>query len=56
MEEQGFFYDCGSCDNCGERFYLSRKDELTLKRKGLVKAIERLERQIKTIDKELETL
>ena len=56
MEEQGFFFDCGSCDHGGERFYLSRKDELTLKRKGLVKAIERLERQIKEIDNELETL
>ena len=56
MEEQGFFFDCGSCDHGGERFYLSRKDELTIKRKGLVKAIERLERQIKEIDNELETL
>jgi hypothetical protein len=54
--EQGFFFDCGSCDHGGVRFFLSRKDELTLKRKGLVKAIERLERQIKEIDNELETL
>lgn len=56
MEEQGFFFDCGSCDHCGERFYLSRKDELTVRRKGLVKAIERLERQIREIDNELKSL
>ena len=56
MEEQGFCFDCGSCDHGGERYYLSRKDELTIKRKGLVKAIERLERQIREIDNELNTL
>ena len=56
MEEQGFCYDCSSCDHGGERFYLSRKDELTIKRKGLVKAIERLERQISEIDNELKTM
>lgn len=56
MEEQGFFFDCGSCDHGGERFYLSRKDELTVRRKGLVKAIERLERQIREIDNELKSL
>jgi hypothetical protein len=56
MEEQGFFFDCGSCDHGGERFYLSRKDELTVRRKGLVKAIERLERQIREIVNELKSL
>ena len=56
MEEQGFFFDCGSCDHGGERFYLSRKDELTVRRKGLVKAIERLERQIRENDNELKSL
>ena len=56
MEEQGFCYDCSSCDHGGEQFYLSRKDELTIKRKGLVKAIERLERQISEIDNELKTM
>ena len=55
-EESGVVGDCGSCDNAGERWYLSRRDELLLKRKGLLKAIERYERQIDAIDRELEGL
>ena len=46
--------DCYNCDTAGKRWYLSRADELRVKRKGLLKAIERLERQIKAIDAELE--
>ena len=48
--------DCGECDVAGKRWYLSRADELRLKRKGLLKAIERMERQIKKIDEELEVI
>ena len=46
--------DCYNCDTAGKRWYRSRADELRVKRKGLLKAIERLERQIKAIDAELE--
>ena len=55
-EESGIVRDCGTCDNAGDRWYLSRKDELLLKRKSLLKAIERYERQIDAIDRELEGL
>lgn len=48
--------DCGSCDIAGKRWYLSKADELRLRRKGLIKAIERLERQINEIDAELEVI
>ena len=52
--EEDFNCDCGSCDYALDRFYLSREDELRVKKKGLQKAIERLQRQIAEIDKELE--
>ena len=45
--------DCYDCDVAGKRWYLSRTDELVLKRKGLMKAIERLQQQVKAIDEEL---
>lgn len=45
--------DCYNCDHAGERWTLSQADEL---RKGLMKAIERLQRQVKAIDAELEGL
>ena len=48
--------DCYNCDYAGERWTLSKADELRVKRKMLVKAIERLERQVKAIDAELEVL
>ena len=51
--EEDFNCDCGSCDYALDRFYLSREDELRVKKKGLQKAIERLQRQIAEIDKEL---
>lgn len=47
--------DCYHCDSAGKRWYLSREDELRLRRKGLVKAVERLQRQIQAIDRELQT-
>lgn len=48
--------DCYNCDHAGERWTLSQADELRLKRKGLLKAIERLQRQVKDIEAELEEL
>ncbi len=48
--------DCYDCDVAGKRWYLSRSDELRLKRKGLLKAIERMEREIAAIDAELESI
>lgn len=44
---------CDNCDHAGERWYLSQEDELRLRRKGLLKAIERLQRQVQAIDREL---
>jgi hypothetical protein len=54
--EEDFFFDCGSCDYALDRFYLSREDKLRVRKKGLQKGIERLQRQIIEIDKELRTL
>lgn len=48
--------DYYNCDHAGERWTLSQADELRIKRKGLMKAIERLQRQVKAIDAELEGL
>lgn len=46
--------DCYNCDYACKRFHLSPYDELRLRKKGILKAIERLERQLKAIDAELE--
>ena len=48
--------DCYNCDTAAERWYLSREDELKVIRKGLVKAIQRMNRQVEEIDKELHCL
>lgn len=53
MEQEGFSLDCGSCNYGAERFYYSREDELRIRKKALQKAIERLQRQISEIDREL---
>ena len=45
--------DCYNCDTAGERWQLSKDDELKVRRKQLVKAIERLQREIHAIDLEL---
>ena len=45
--------DCYNCDYAGKRWYLSQVDELRLRRKMLVRAIERLQRQVVAIDDEL---
>ena len=48
--------ECYNCDYAGERWTLSQADELRVRRKGLLKAIERLQRQVKAIDAELEVV
>lgn len=48
------YKDCYNCDYAGKRWSLSPYDELRLRKKGILKAIERLERQLKAIDAELE--
>ena len=45
--------DCYNCDHAGERWILSRTDELRVRRKMLEKAILRIQRQIAEIDQEL---
>ena len=45
--------DCYNCDTAGERWQLSRNHELKLRRKQLVKAINRLQHEIDAIDMEL---
>lgn len=45
--------DCYNCDTAGERWQLSHEDELKACRKQMVRAIERLQRRIYSIDVEL---
>lgn len=45
--------DCWECDHAGERWQMSHIDELSAKKKGLQKAIERLQKQIDLIDEEI---
>jgi hypothetical protein len=45
--------DCYNCDTAGERWQLSREDELWLRRKQLEKNIGRLRREIYLIDIDL---
>ena len=45
--------DCYNCDYAGKRWYLSRKDELKLRRKGLIRAIGKFLQQVQEIDLEL---
>lgn len=45
--------ECYNCDTAGERWQLSREDELRVRRKQLVKAIGHLQRKIDAIDMEL---
>ena len=48
--------DCYNCDFAGKRWRLSRRYELNLKRKGVLKSIERLEKQLNAINEELSRL
>ncbi len=45
--------DCWECDDAGRRWYLPAMEDLKIRRKGLLKAIERYQRQIAAIEKEL---
>lgn len=45
--------DCYNCDIAGIRWKLPREDELRVRRKGLVKGIERMRKKIQEIDREL---
>ncbi len=45
--------ECYNCDYAGKRWYLPREEELQIKRKGLMRAIARLQQQVKDIDNEL---
>ena len=45
--------DCYACDHAGERWQLSKLEELRLRRLGMVRAISRYERLIAEIDKEI---
>lgn len=45
--------DCYNCDTAGKRWYLPREEELRLHRKRLIRSIERLQRQVQAIDREL---
>ena len=42
-----------NCDYAGKRWVLQRRQELLLKRKGILKSIARLEKQLEVIDNEL---
>lgn len=48
--------ECYNCDYAGKRWYLSAADEMRIRRKGLIKAMERIQRQIKEIDSQLALL
>ena len=48
--------ECYNCEDAGMRWYLSSEDELKVRRKMLVSAIERLQRQLTAIDEELEMI
>lgn len=48
--------ECYNCDYAGERWVLSKEDELRLQKVSLLKAIDRLQQQVKKIDEELKAL
>lgn len=45
--------DCYNCDHAGVRWQLSLEDDLRLRRKSLIKSIDRLQKQLQSIDKQL---
>lgn len=45
--------DCYNCDHAGKRWYLSQEDSLRIRHKSLVKAMERLQKQVQAIDRQL---
>ena len=45
--------DCGECDIAGLRWVLTKRSELELQRKIKLKAIERFQRELAEIDRQL---
>jgi chorismate mutase len=45
--------DCYNCDNAGKRWYLPKEEELRIRRKGMIHSIERLQKKVEDIDREL---
>lgn len=45
--------DCGECDVAGLRWVLTKRSELELKRKMKIKEIERFQRELAEIDRQL---
>ena len=48
--------DCYNCDHAGNRWQLSQKDALLLRRKGLLRAVARLQQQLYAVEQELQAL
>ncbi len=48
--------ECYACDYAGQRWSLGKRKALLLRRKGLLAAIRRMERQIEQIDNELSNI
>ena len=48
--------DCGSCNTAGERWVLSEKTELLVRKKAAQKAMERILRDLADIDRRLEQI
>ena len=48
--------DCYNCDAAGKRWFLSPEDTLRIQRAGKIRAIQRLQQQVKEIDEELERI
>lgn len=48
--------ECYNCDIAGERWKLSKADQLRIQKRMMLKAIERYTRKIAEIDKELEVI
>ena len=45
--------DCYNCDYAGQRWQLSQEDELRIRKKGLLRAIERMQQQVEQIERKL---
>ena len=48
--------DCGNCDTAGERWVLTERSELLVRKKAAQKAMERILRDLADIDHRLEQL
>ncbi len=48
--------DCYHCDHAGKRWILSEKEELLLRRKMLLRAVERQQQEISRIDERVRAL